>query len=140
MYVILCTSSVHHSVYIIMLCTSSFHYCHKFWTWRTYTLISEKKIVRFSGRSAAESDQTCTFPVYHTNRRPIKDTIGVVTNRLVGMGYKALKHCIQLLCVQTQYEKLQTDNCNEQRRRIRKKSLASSRLARLLRFLMRHLR
>ena len=27
--------------------------------------------------------------VYHTNRQPIKYTIGVVVNRLVGMGLKA---------------------------------------------------
>ena len=26
------------------------------------------------------------IPVYHTNRRPFKNTIGVVINRLVGMG------------------------------------------------------
>ena len=27
--------------------------------------------------------------VYHTNRQPIKNTIGVVMNRLVGMGLKS---------------------------------------------------
>ena len=26
------------------------------------------------------------IPVYHTNRRPIRNTIGVIKNRLVGMG------------------------------------------------------
>ena len=30
------------------------------------------------------------IPVSHTNRRPIKNTIGVVMNHLVGMGLKAL--------------------------------------------------
>ena len=28
------------------------------------------------------------IPVYHTNRRPFKNMIGVVKNRLVGMGLK----------------------------------------------------
>ena len=41
--------------------------------------------------------------VYHTNRQPIKDTIGVVMNRLVGMALKNLivaltgKMCLFLL-------------------------------------------
>ena len=30
--------------------------------------------------------------VYHTNKRSIKDTIGVVVNRLVGIGLKPLGH------------------------------------------------
>ena len=30
------------------------------------------------------------IPVYHTNRRPIKNTIGLVKNRLVGMALNRL--------------------------------------------------
>ena len=30
------------------------------------------------------------IPVYHTNRRPIKNMIGVVMNRLVGMALKRI--------------------------------------------------
>ena len=36
--------------------------------------------------SCTDSYQTCT--VSHTNRRSIKNTIGVVMNRLVSMGHK----------------------------------------------------
>ena len=31
------------------------------------------------------------IPVYHTNRRPITNTIGLVKNRLVGMALKGLE-------------------------------------------------
>ena len=31
------------------------------------------------------------IPVYHTKRRPIKNTIGVVMNRLVGMGLNRVR-------------------------------------------------
>ena len=30
------------------------------------------------------------IPVYHTNRQPIRNTIGVIKDRLVGMGLKAI--------------------------------------------------
>ena len=42
-----------------------------------------------SADCSAASDQTCTFPVYHTNGRSIKNTAGEVLNRLVGIGLKA---------------------------------------------------
>ena len=39
------------------------------------------------GDRSADSDQTCTFQcVIPINRRPIKTTIGVVMNHLVGMA------------------------------------------------------
>ena len=39
-----------------------------------------------SADCSADSDQTLYIPVYHTNRRSIKHMIGMVVNRLVGMG------------------------------------------------------
>ena len=39
-----------------------------------------------SADCSADSDQTCTFQ--YTNGRSIKNMIGMVVNRLVGMGLK----------------------------------------------------
>ena len=39
-----------------------------------------------SANCSADYKQNLYIPVYRTNRRPIKNTIGVVMNRLVGMG------------------------------------------------------
>ena len=39
-------------------------------------------------RSTADCRSNVYIPVCHTNRRPIRNTIGVVKNRLVGMALK----------------------------------------------------
>ena len=36
------------------------------------------------------------MPVYHTNRRPIKNTIGVVMNRPVGMALKTAHYNVMV--------------------------------------------
>ena len=46
-----------------------------------------KSTADYMGDRKADCDQMY-IPASHTNRQPIKNTIGVVVNRLVGVGLK----------------------------------------------------
>ena len=54
------------------------------------------------------------IPVYHTNRRPIRNTIGVIKNRLVGTGLKsALDMTKTMICNITNYITMFLSVCNK---------------------------